>query len=375
MREDGHKKSSLRFIIPHHAPKANKPKALCYNKNMKIQRSPDIEAFFRRCRKNLTQDHKNAFVGRTITPANHDAVRRQMKAAGFAEFQGEASTWPSLWISTRDFLDRPYPKTIRWDGVSTGSFRFDRLTLNAGELFNAHAIVMDPQRELNESMMLRALDEPLDAPFLWQGSEAWMMDVPSEAYTMDPLAEKATGRVLAIGLGIGYYQFMALRNPTVTDVTVLEKAPEVIELFESVLHPQFPRAKDLKVIEGDAFEVFTPEGLAPYDTVFVDIWRSADDGYPLIERLLGQVNPPLHKLDLWIEDSCFEFMPSLIFLYFEALMHHRPCRHHDPFYARQLRKITAYFESDPSTVTTVEALKYRMYDRAILRAIAATRVD
>jgi hypothetical protein len=342
---------------------------------MKIQRSPDIEAFFRRCRKNLTHDQKNAFVGKGITPANHDAVRRQMKAAGFAEFQGEESTWPSLWISTRDFLNRPYPTTIRWEGVSTGSFRFDRLTLKAGELFNAHAIVMDPQRELNESMMLRALDEPYEAPFLWQGSDAWMMDVPSEALTMDPLAEKARGHVLAIGLGIGYYPFMALRNPAVLDVTVIERAPEVIALFESVLHAQFPRAKDLKVIEGDAFDVFTAEGLAPYDTVFVDIWRSADDGYPLIERLLGQVNPPLDQLDLWIEDSCFEFMPSLIFLYFEALMHHRTCTHHDPFYARQLRKIAAYFEKDLSIVTTVEGLKLRMYDREILRAIAATRVD
>jgi hypothetical protein len=342
---------------------------------MKIQRSPDIEAFFRRCRKNLTHDQKNTFVGKAITPDSHDATRRQMKVAGFAEFQGEESTWPSLWINTRDFLNRPYAKTIRWEGISTGTFRFDRLTLTAGELFNAHAIVMDPQRELNESMMLRALDEPYEAPFLWQGTDAWMMDVPSEAYTMDPLAEKAKGHVLAIGLGIGYYPFMALRNPNVTDVTVLEKAPEVIELFESVLHAQFPRAKDLKVIEGDAFEVFTPEGLAPYDTVFVDIWRSAEDGYPLIERLLGQFSPPLIKLDLWIEDSCFEFMPSLIFLYFEALMHHRSCRHHDPFYARQLRKIAAYFEKDLSTVTTVEGLKHRMYDQAILRAIAATLVD
>lgn len=241
-------------------------------------------------------------MGKQVTPANHDALRRQMKAAGFAEFLGEESTWPSLWISTKAFQERPYPQSIRWEALSTGSFRFDRLKLNAGELFNAQAIVMDPQRELNESMVLRALDEPYEAPFLWQGEEAWMMDVPSEAFTIDPLAAKAKGHVLAIGLGIGYYPFMALRNPEVKTVTVIEKAPEVIHLFESVLHAQFPRPNDLRIIAGDAFDVFTPEGLAPYDTVFVDIWRSADDGYPLIEALLGQVNPPVEHLDLWIED-------------------------------------------------------------------------
>jgi hypothetical protein len=342
---------------------------------MKIQCTPDIDAFLKRCRTHLTTDHKNRFVGKRVTVANHDAVRRQMKAAGFAEFQGEESSWPSLWISTRDFMNRPYPKTIRWETLSTGTFRFDRLKLNAGDLFNAQAIVMDPDRELNESMVLRALDEPYEAPFLWQGTDAWMMDVPSEAFTIDPLAAKAKGHVLAIGLGIGYYPFMALQNPQVIDVTVIEKAPEVIDLFESVLHAQFPRPTDLKIIEGDAFDVFTPEGLAHYDTVFVDIWRSADDGYPLIEALLSQVNPPVDKLDLWIEDSCFEFMPSLIFLYFEALAHHRPVVHRDPFYATQLRKIEAYFSQDPSIISTVDELKHRMYDRSILRAIAALKVD
>lgn len=342
---------------------------------MKIIRNPEIDAFFRRCRKHLTHDRKNQFVGRRVTPANHDALRTQMKAAGFSEFSGEPSTWPSLWIRTREFLDRPFPQTIRWESLSSGTFRLDRLSLNAGELFNAKAILMDPQRELNESMALRALDEPYAAPFLWQGDQAWMMDVPSEALTIDPLAAKAHGHVLAIGLGIGYYPFMALRQSEVIDVTVVEQSAEVIELFESHLHPQFPRANDLKIRHADAFDVFTAEGLAPYDTVFVDIWRSADDGYALIERLLAQVNPPLEKLDLWIEDSCFEFMPSLIFLYFDALAHHRPCIQHDPFYAKQLRKIAAYFEQDTATISSVDELKHRLYDRTILRAIAAIEMD
>jgi hypothetical protein len=362
-------------MINHSDPKANKPKALCYNKNMKIERNPEIDAFFRRCRKHLTHDTKNQFVGRNVTRNNHDVLRRQMKAAGFAEFQGPEDQWPSLWISTHDFLNRPYPQTIRWEALSTGHFRFDRLKLNAGELFNAQAIVMDPQRELNESMVLRALDESYDAPFLWQSDEAWMMDVPSEALTIDLLAEKAAGHVLAIGLGIGYYAFMALRNPAVKSVTVIENSVEVIDLFERVLHPQFPRPHDLHIVHGDAFEVFTLDGLVSYDTVFVDIWRSAEDGYPLIERLLSQTNPPLTKLDLWIEDSCFEFMPSLIFLYFEGLAHHRPVIQHDPFYARQLRKIARYFEQDLSVINSVDELKHRMYDRSVLRAIAATKVD
>ena len=68
-------------------------------------------------------------------------------------------------------------------------------------------------------------------------------------------------------------------------------------------------------------------------------------------------------------------MPSLIFLYFEGLAHHRPVIQHDSFYARQLRKIARYFESDPAIICTVDELKHRMYDRSVLRAIAATTVD
>ena len=340
---------------------------------MKILTTPDIEAFFKRAQHNLTHETKNAFLGMKVTKANEKANQRQMKAAGFHDFNGPEETWPSLFISTQAFLKSPYHSTIRPEKIQNKDFRFTKEVLPSHELFNVASIQSDPHRELNDSMMLRALDEPYEATFLWQGKEVWMLDAPSEANTMDPYAKKAQGNVLTFGLGIGYYVFMACLNPKVSSITVIERSQSVIDLFTQSFLPQFPKHIPITILQGDAFDFFDEEYLKDYDSVFVDIWQSNEDGYKLIERLLGQYNPPYEKVDFWIESSCFEFMPALIFQVLEAQAHHRTFKHPDPFFRKIIKKIEVYFASIEETVSDVEVLKRYLYDPVILRQIAAIK--
>ena len=244
----------------------------------------------------------------------------------------------------------------------------------AFELFNIAGIQPDEHRELNDGIILRALDEPYEATFLWQGNEVWMLDAPSEANTMDPYAKKAKGNVLTFGLGIGYFIYMASLNPQVTSITVIEKSSAVIDLFKRFLLPQFPNRIPISLIEGDAFHFFDHDFLTDYDYVFVDIWKSNEDGYQCIEKLLEQTLPDFNQVDFWIESSCFEFMPALIYLYFDALAHHRSIKHPDRKYQRVLKKIMRYFEALDECVDEVERLKYYMYDPKVLRAIASIKL-
>ena len=46
-----------------------------------------------------------------------------------------------------------------------------------------------------------------------------------------------------------------------------------------------------------------------------DIYQSNNDGLIMIEKLLEQANLPTDKLDFWIENSCLEILPTLIFDY------------------------------------------------------------
>ena len=95
-----------------------------------------------------------------------------------------------------------------------------------------------------------------------------MLDAPSEANTIDSYAKKATGAVLTYGLGIGYFIYMAMLNPNVESITVIENSMEVIQMFESYLLPQFPKLP-LTIIHGDAFNYHNEKYLDNFDYVFV----------------------------------------------------------------------------------------------------------
>ena len=338
---------------------------------MKIKLNMDIDQFFQRCMNHLMSDHKNDFLGLKVTMANQLKIQRQMKKAGFQEFQGLEDTWPSLLISAEEYQKTPYNSHVKLDQIEDKGFRFSKETVNANELFSISAIHSDLERELNDWMTLRALDQPYVATYLWQGDKVWMLDAPSEANTMDPYAHKAHGNVCTFGLGIGYFSFMAMLNPNVKSITVIERSPAVISMFKKYLLPQFPTTIPITIIEGDAFDYFTDTYINDFDYVFVDIWQSNDDGFLLIERLLSQYYPDFQKVDFWIESSCFEFLSALIFTYFNAIAHHKPIKHNNPLYHRLLKKISCYFEGINKTVTDVSELKFYMYDTETLRLIVA----
>ena len=340
---------------------------------MKIQQNEAIKQFFMRCKKNLMNEQKNQFLGMTVTQENQLEVQRKMKHAGFQEFQGSEETWPSLFISSETYKKSPYNSQIRLDQIKEQEFRFSKEVMPANELFNVSSIHPDVNRELNDWMTLRALDQNYDAAVLWQDDDVWMLDSPSEANTIDPYANKAHGAVLTFGLGIGYFIFMAMRNPNVKSITVIEQSEAVISMFETFILPQFPKDIPLTIIKGDAFDYFNESFLRQYDYIFVDIWKSSDDGFMLIESLLEQYLPPFDKIDFWIESSCFEVMPALIFLYFEAIANHKQIQHEDPYYHQLLMKIHRYFSAIDKTVSDVSELKHYMYDTKTLRLIVANQ--
>lgn len=342
---------------------------------MEIQLTPEIERFFKRCHTNLKNNDKNRFLGQVIHKDQEKSIQRSLQKAGFHEFLGPQETWPSLMISTQAFLNSPYHQTIHLDQLQSSRFRYSREMIRGYELFNLDAIVFDPKRELNDSMVLRALDEDYEATFLWQDNEVWMLDAPSEAATINPIAQKAHGNILTFGLGIGYYVYMASLNPYVKSITVIEQSSAVIDLFIKDLLPQFPNNIPIHILQGDAFDYYNDVYLKPYDHVFVDIYQSSVDGYPILEKLCEQYLAPYEQVDFWIESSCFEVYPSLIFLVYEAMATHKPLRKIAPEYHRIVRKIEAYFKLNNKLIDDVDELKHIMYEPEHHRNIAAMKAD
>ena len=335
---------------------------------MKIEDHEAVVSFLKRCRRNLNQNALNRFLDSQVTPGKEAYVKKQLKKAGAQEFDGDAGQWPSLFLSSQKWKESPYHQAVTEQLLSEHNSRYQSQWFAGGRLFNADAVQPDRNRELGDWMKLRAMDEDIETLILSENQTEWMLDAPSEMATNDPYAEKAHGNIITFGLGIGYFLFMALRNPDVSHITVIERDPETIGQFRNVLLPLFPDHDRFDIRCENAFSVWNRIFLQTFDYIYADIWQSSEDGLFTMRKLLKQDNPPLETADFWIEDSCIVPLRTLIFLHYEELVSGKPASIH-PDYVPLMEDVQHYFESIPDTVRNPELLKTMMYDRSHLRSI------
>ena len=135
---------------------------------------------------------------------------------------------------------------------------------------------------------------------LMRGRTVVMSDTPMEKRTNWWIMHHAKGHVLLNGLGIGMVLRAILAKPEVISVTVVEKAPEVIEL----VGPTFSSDPRLTVIAADALEYQPPKDLR-FDIVWHDIWDFiCADNLPEMHRLHRKYGRRCAEQASWCRDRC-----------------------------------------------------------------------
>ena len=161
---------------------------------------------------------------------------------------------------------------------------------------------------------LSYFDEEFSFPTVMQNGVEWMAIKPNEIETMRAPIARANGHVLTAGLGLGYFAYMTARKENVASVTVVERDPSVISLFEAELLPQVEHRDKIRVVQADAVDYFEHElPKHPYDYVFADLWHDASDGLPLYARLRRIEDAQGASFDYWIEDMLLFHLRSGIF--------------------------------------------------------------
>ncbi len=132
----------------------------------------------------------------------------------------------------------------------------------------------------------------------------WMTVEPYEINTFSSFAESAKGRILLGGCGLGYIAYMLSLKDEVSEITIVEKDKDVIELFKSSILPQFKNKDKIKVIEGDIIEYLKIADLTKYDEINLDVWRDYMDMiYIYLEALVVEHNNPQVKFSYWLEEG------------------------------------------------------------------------
>jgi hypothetical protein len=332
-----------------------------------IEFNNDIKAYLNQCQYNLKKQNKDTFLNKSVVLKTQASVQKMMAKAGFHEFRGEPKTWPSLFISTQSFKNNLYYKTIPLKSSAEHHVEVSSMMFEANKLFNLLSIVDDPDLALNDSMVLRALDQPLNTRVLMKDKEIWMMNVPSESMTIDPIANLVSKKVLTFGLGIGYFVFMALQNKNVETIDIVENDMRVIEYFNAIIKPYFPHQEKITIHHGNALDWMSKD-LSTYDHLFIDTYQNDEDGLYWwlqgCERIKGLSYSQVHY---WIESSITSIMRQCIL---DVLLnqHHQ----YQGLVQRCMLKTRAYFNMNDIHIESVEACKKLLYNHELYRKIAAT---
>ena len=205
-------------------------------------------------------------------------------------------------LDTARYTENPYYKNVR-PTPST----FGRWELKYEKYPPYRAVVCDDMQLLSDYREIAPLgffDEEFEFLAILEDKNEWMTLTPVDVDTCDEAIEKAHGKVVTFGLGLGYYAYMAQRKPEVESVTVVELSSDVIKIFKENILPFFEHPEKVKIVNADAFEyaekVMPKEG---FDLAFVDTWRDAGDGVPMYKRMkaLEHLSPDTEFL-YWIEN-------------------------------------------------------------------------
>lgn len=211
--------------------------------------------------------------------------------------------FPSIRIlDAKKYTENPYYKNISLKDISEGAWQIKWETYPP-----YRAMICDDMMtfgDYSEIAPLGFFGESFTFPAVLEEGNEWMTLSPVDIDTCESAIDKAKGKVVTFGLGLGYYAYMVSEKENVDSITVVEKSTEVINLFKKYILPQFENKEKVKIVQKDAF-LYMEEDMPKekFDYAFVDTWRDAGDGTPMY-RKAKKLEKLSHstKFDYWIEN-------------------------------------------------------------------------
>lgn len=191
-----------------------------------------------------------------------------------------------------------YSKLLNGIKFSYGKYNLKKVAYEPYQLFALDDIEVKDNKEISK---VGYFDKPFSYFALFEGKNLWMSLNPNEINTMASSIERAKGRALVLGLGMGYITYMLSNKKNVSSVTVIERNKENIALFKKHLLPLFPNKEKVTIIEDDAINFV--KHYYKYDYIFADLWFDAEDGLEYYLKLSEIEKKNNIKIDYWLETS------------------------------------------------------------------------
>lgn len=211
-------------------------------------------------------------------------------------------------LESAHYRNDAFFKTVRPKPSLVGAWKLDYGLYKAHQPFTYDEITADAAKFFKETTKVGCFDEDFSFLEVKENNITWMSVTPHEINTMSRHIEKAKGRVLVLGLGLGYFPFHVSNKDEVSSVTIVERNTTAIKLFEEKILPFFPNGEKIKIAKDDAVE-FLRANVDNYDFVFADLWHTSRDALLTYPDLLKIEERHKDKVTFsyWIEGEILIF--------------------------------------------------------------------
>lgn len=204
-------------------------------------------------------------------------------------------------LDINEYKNNNYYKSIGQIKCKEKNIQLMTLKYQPFEAFTYDELQID-EKEYKEHTPFGYFNEEFPYLALVKDENIWMSVIPHEINTMKEPIKNAKGKVLVLGLGMGYYLFNIASKKDVTSIDVLESDPIVIDIFNKYLLNKMPNYEKINIILGDGIEYLKTS--KAYDYVFIDIWHNVGDGESLYLKCKSLEKYHKNaKFDYWIETS------------------------------------------------------------------------
>lgn len=227
--------------------------------------------------------------------------------------------YPIDLLDETPYRENPYFQNVKPIPHKEGKVRLDYLTTPARKGF-VYDEMIEEGRLYEEITPFGFFNNPFKFLALLDKERIWMSVTPHEINTMKEAIDHAHGKVVTLGLGLGYYVYMVLLKDDVEKITVIERDPKVISLFKKHLLPFFPHQEKINIIEADAIDYL--KDAEPFDYLFADLWHFAIDGVPLYLQINKFEDKYKNsKFEYWIEPAMLITLRKAMIILVEEEMH------------------------------------------------------
>ena len=162
-------------------------------------------------------------------------------------------------------------------------------------------------------MGIGLFDQDYIYPSISLYDQEWMSLNQHEIRTMETPIALARGKVLTLGLGLGYFAFMASNKDEVNEVHIVEMDLELIQLFSKYLLPLFPHKEKIRIHKADAYHFINDIKDGDYNYIFSDLWQDVSDGLESYIKLKKAFVSFKHTTcAYWIEGSILSYLRLLV---------------------------------------------------------------